>query len=98
MTRTLGSVVTLGELALSFSSATAFLSLRFFFRVELIILRFLTFNRWWLYRHQEYITSAGHVECKDDLAAYEATLRKRATHGGMARKLRKRAEEGIYAM
>ncbi|ORY49732.1 hypothetical protein BCR35DRAFT_310789 [Leucosporidium creatinivorum] len=53
---------------------------------------------WWLYRHQDYITSAGHVECKDDLAAYEATLRKRATHGGMARKLRKRAEDGIYAI
>lgn len=49
--------------------------------------------RWWLYAHQGYITEAGHIECKDDLAAYEATLSRKmvrrtraARHAKLARR------------
>ncbi|GAA5939197.1 uncharacterized protein JCM15063_004448 [Sporobolomyces koalae] len=32
---------------------------------------------WWLDRHPGYVTEGGHIECKDDLAAYRASLQKR---------------------
>ncbi|GAA6063520.1 hypothetical protein JCM10212_004733 [Sporobolomyces blumeae] len=49
---------------------------------------------WWLDRHPAYVTEAGHVECKDDLEAYRASLKKRssvvedgfASHARMHRK------------
>lgn len=56
----------------------------------------------WLYRHQDYVTSAGHVECADDLAAHKASLTKRMVkrgHGELVRKMReKRASKVKYSM
>lgn len=58
----------------------------------------------WLNRHPKYVTEAGHVECKDELEAYRASL-KRRSHSSMARKykrssslLQKRATSGRFCI
>ncbi|KAK4048121.1 hypothetical protein OIV83_004991 [Microbotryomycetes sp. JL201] len=50
---------------------------------------------YWLHRHPAYVTEAGHVECKDDLEDYRASLKSKrsvgtVTHSTMARRTRRR--------
>ncbi|KAM0790976.1 hypothetical protein ACM66B_004278 [Microbotryomycetes sp. NB124-2] len=48
---------------------------------------------YWLHRHPAYVTEAGHVECKDDLEDYRASLkskRSNLSHSSMARRMRRK--------
>ncbi|SCV69201.1 BQ2448_2221 [Microbotryum intermedium] len=45
---------------------------------------------WWLHNHPTYVTKDGHVECKDDLNAYRASL----SSARMARRSRIASREG----
>ncbi|GAA5820398.1 hypothetical protein JCM3770_002428 [Rhodotorula araucariae] len=52
---------------------------------------------WWLARHPEYVTEAGHIECKDELAAFRTSQRRmirrsRLPHGAALAARQKRAE------
>ena len=60
--------------------------------------------RWWLYAHSGYVTEGGHVECKDDLAAYKATLRRMTRrsradrHAEIARRSNTKRASKCYTM